>query len=104
MLAEGGLCINPAINLVTNIGFGPEAVSAKNPHDRLANIPTQSMSFPLQHPPFLIVNRQAEEYTFRYVFGIGRTWWQRFKWFLKWHFPRSYRFMKKLFGRHTPNL
>ena len=60
--------------------------------------------FPLQHPPFLIVNRQAEEYTFRYVFGIGRTWWQRFKWFLKWHFPRSYRFMKKLFGRHTPNL
>ncbi len=104
VLSQGGLCINPCVNLVTNIGFGQEAVSAKNPNDPLANIPSESMMFPLKHPNFFVINQQAERYTSQYVFGIGRTHMQRFKWFLKWHYPRPYHWLKKLFGRYTSNL
>jgi len=57
---QSGLTILPSVNLVTNIGFGPEATHTTS----LANErPTQPMQFPLQHPPFVIRDTQADERT-----------------------------------------
>jgi len=49
-LARQGLCVMPAHNLVSNIGFGGSAthtVSQKSPFDRMQTSPLQ---FPLLHP------------------------------------------------------
>jgi hypothetical protein len=46
----GGLCVLPEVNLVSNIGFGPDATHCRNA-DPCANLPTAAMEFPLRHPP-----------------------------------------------------
>jgi hypothetical protein len=45
-----GLCCTPRENLVTNIGFGPEATHTKDITDSNANIQTYELNFPLVHP------------------------------------------------------
>ena len=47
---SGGLAALPAVNLVTNIGFGPGATHCHKP-DPCANLPAEAMPFPLIHPP-----------------------------------------------------
>lgn len=44
------MCILPAVNLVSNIGFGPGATHCKKA-DAFAALPTETMTFPLDHPP-----------------------------------------------------
>ncbi len=46
----GGLAVLPAVNLVTNIGFGPDATHCREP-DPCAELPAEAMEFPLRHPP-----------------------------------------------------
>ena len=99
VLSQGGLSINPNVNLVSNIGFGPEALSCKDPNDPFANISTEAMIFPLIHPPFLVVSKTAEVYTHRNVFHINQTHLQRFKWRLKKKFPGIYLSIKSLTNR-----
>jgi hypothetical protein len=43
------LCVLPAVNLISNIGFGPGATHCRKP-DALAALPTEEMTFPLSHP------------------------------------------------------
>ncbi|EAZ88812.1 TylF/MycF/NovP-related O-methyltransferase [Crocosphaera chwakensis] len=63
---QNGLTVLPDVNLVTNIGFGVEATFTKLNHP-LANLPTQAIHT-LKHPPFVIVNDEADAYTSQYVF------------------------------------
>jgi len=44
-----GLIIIPAVNSVTNIGFGSEATHTKGPGKRSAVIPSNEIVFPLKH-------------------------------------------------------
>ena len=99
VLAQGGLAINPSVNLVSNIGFGTDALSCKDPESWLANIPTLPMLFPLTHPPFLIVDQTADVFIQRDVFHINHTRRARFKWRMKSAFPRLYARVKRLLGR-----
>ncbi len=99
VLSQGGLSINPSVNLVSNIGFGSQALSCKDIDSPLANMPTTPIGFPLVHPPFMIVNQEAEFYINRDLFRIGRTRLQRLKWRLKKMFPRLYALIKHLSGR-----
>lgn len=46
----GGLAINPACNLVQNIGFDVGATNTTNKNHRLANLEAKSLEFPLRHP------------------------------------------------------
>lgn len=57
--AQNGLGIIPEVNLVSNIGFGPDATHtfAKN---SLADLETQGVSLPLKHPPFIIQNVELD--------------------------------------------
>lgn len=59
---QNGLHILPNFNLVSNIGFGAEATHTKVP-GKCANLPVEAVSFPLQHPPFMIRDAAADDYT-----------------------------------------
>lgn len=65
---QNALTILPNVNLISNIGFGEGAthtLSTKNPW---INLPTQSISFPLQHPKFIIRDSIADKFTQDSVF------------------------------------
>lgn len=47
-MLRGGLCVMPTVNLVSNIGFRDDATHTTKA-DKHAEIPTQSMQFPLKH-------------------------------------------------------
>lgn len=52
-LSQSGLSVIPQKNLVTNIGFGPDATHTFKPEKRHSNI-AKDLSFPLQSPPSII--------------------------------------------------
>jgi hypothetical protein len=57
----------PAVNLVTNIGFGHRGAThtAQDRFHGLSNLPTASLGFPLRHPDPLQHQRQADLRTLR---------------------------------------
>lgn len=64
-------CVNiqPNTNLISNIGFGPEATHTK--HDgKFAALPAREMEFPLKHPEIVVRDDLSDDYTERNVFGI----------------------------------
>jgi len=76
---QNGLTALPNVNLVSNIGHGPQGThtTAIGP---LANLPTQAMSFPLDHPRHMLRDTQADAFTDAHVFAqpsrVAR-WWRR---------------------------
>ena len=60
-LTHGLLQVIPNVNLISNIGFGADAT-----HTHVvgvhANLPTQAIEFPLQHPTFVLPNLEADRY------------------------------------------
>lgn len=54
-----GVVILPNVNLVSNIGFCPEATHTKNPNDKFSNISTESLG-DITHPTSLVVNEEAD--------------------------------------------
>ena len=65
---QNGLAITPNTNLVSNIGFRDDASHTTNPTSIVANIPTAEMRFPLQHPPSMVRDREADRSTFEIFF------------------------------------
>lgn len=57
-----GLTILPNVNLVSNVGF-TEAATNTTTDSLLANIPAEAMAFPLRHPPFMVRDAQADDFT-----------------------------------------
>lgn len=64
-----GSTVIPNVNLVSNIGFGSDAVHTKNDIYGVADMETHSMQFPLKHPSTLSINRKADNYTFNRLFS-----------------------------------
>lgn len=58
---QNGLSIMPCVNLVRNIGFGPDAQHYVEVDPRMANLPTREMKFPLRHPHVVERNQAADE-------------------------------------------
>ncbi len=52
--------INPAVNLISNIGFGAGATHTTG-ESIFANMETHSVNFPLTHPNFITVNSAADK-------------------------------------------
>jgi hypothetical protein len=50
----------PNRNQVTNIGFGPDATHTMDPESQLANLPVESLSWPLEHPDNLTIDKKYE--------------------------------------------
>ena len=51
VLKHRGRCISPAVNLISNLGFGDDATHTKDPSSLVAYASTGTMGFPLEHPP-----------------------------------------------------
>lgn len=64
---RSGLTATPNVNLVTNIGFGPEGTHTVADEDQLG-APLQPLG-PLIHPVKVKQDRKADRYVFDYVFG-----------------------------------
>ena len=63
---QNGLCITPNQNLITNIGYGPDATHTTI-HASIANLPTSSLPV-MQHPDQLRVNEDALRYASEQMF------------------------------------
>jgi hypothetical protein len=50
---QNGWRIVPRVNLVSNIGFGPDATHHHDVSIPFANLPAAEIGFPLEHPPFM---------------------------------------------------
>jgi len=68
-MLEGRLSILPAVNLISNIGFGPAATHTTGASD-LADLPTVPLVFPLNHPVGLFRSRAADEFSETRCFRI----------------------------------
>ncbi len=63
----GGLTATPNVNLVTNIGFGPEATHTVTNNDQ-AGLPVFPLG-PLTHPQKIEANARADRWVFDHNFG-----------------------------------
>ncbi|MBP2627634.1 MAG: hypothetical protein H6Q68_2345 [Firmicutes bacterium] len=60
-LVQSGLHILPNVNLVSNIGFGPESTHTRC-KNHFADVPVMAMDFPLKHSSYVIRDAWADEY------------------------------------------
>ncbi|QDA58884.1 glycosyltransferase family 2 protein [Hymenobacter jejuensis] len=54
VLVQSGLCITPAVNLISNIGFGGGATHTHNAAHPLAELPVRALAQPYRHPSFVL--------------------------------------------------
>ena len=71
---NSGLTILPAVNLVSNIGFGKDATHTLRKSNRFAALPVQEMTSPLRHPPYMIRDERADRFTQRTMFRRAPLW------------------------------
>jgi hypothetical protein len=93
---QSGLTILPNINLVTNIGFGNEGTHTKGNTSKVANLPAYKIEFPLKHPPYIIRDMIADQYTEKTHYGIFEP---SLKDRLRYHINKFY---KKCMGGCSP--
>ncbi|MFJ9968697.1 hypothetical protein [Streptomyces avermitilis] len=66
-LMNGGKAIVPAVNLVTNLGFRPDATHTTNTDDSEAGLPTTALPTPLTHPSTTDID-PAQDHLYRWQF------------------------------------
>lgn len=76
VLHAGGLACYPTRNLVSNLGFRPDATHTKVAAETqslpsIANLPVASILFPLTHPKKIVRNERMERSFDMARFGIG---------------------------------
>jgi hypothetical protein len=76
------LVINPACNLITNIGNTAEGTHTTAPSP-WANLPSQSLEFPLRHPTAVLADDEIDRFLERRQFKSGPALtrhWDRLRW------------------------
>lgn len=73
-----GLTMTPNVNLVANIGFGPDATHTFSKRDGAASLPVSALGF-IQDPSDVLLDKTADQYVFHFHFGgrnlkFPRTW------------------------------
>jgi len=66
--SQSGLSVIPNSNLVSNIGYRSDATHTRNPNNPYANLPTSDI-WQIKHPHFVMINKEADEYTFNNFHG-----------------------------------
>jgi hypothetical protein len=64
----GGLTVTPNVNLVSNIGFGPNATNFKSFNSPLARIATSSLG-EIIHPKAIVQDQAADRFVFKNVYS-----------------------------------
>lgn len=67
---HGSMSALPAVNLISNIGFGADATHTVSPESKLAGLPVESLPQPLRHPTTVEANRWADGWTSFHILGI----------------------------------
>ncbi|MBW4627284.1 MAG: glycosyltransferase family 2 protein [Brasilonema octagenarum HA4186-MV1] len=66
---QSSLGIIPKTNLISNIGFGLESTHFTSKKvSPYINMPIEAMQFPLKHPPFMVSNVNADNFTQKTLF------------------------------------
>ena len=60
---QNGMNIMANVNLVSNIGHGTRATNTSDVNSPYNNMPVEAITFPMKHPPFAILDRQADNFT-----------------------------------------
>ncbi len=72
---QNQLSIVPNQNLISNIGFGENATHTKHTKGSFvktyANMPTELISFPLKHPPYIIRDLKSDRFMQKSFFDYG---------------------------------
>lgn len=64
---QGGLSVLPNVNLISNIGSGADSTHTAD-GSWFTGLPVEAMRFPLQHPPFVVRDVQADAFTQQSMF------------------------------------
>ena len=78
---QNGLCVVPNAHLTMNIGFGEKSTHTKAP-PQLAPTSLEEMTFPLNHPPFMLRDFEADVHRYHLRHsqkGKNRSWNSRLK-------------------------
>jgi len=70
---QSGLTILPAVNLVSNIGFGSHGTHTRD-RSPFSDIAVQPIAFPLAHPPYVVRDAAADRFTQRTLFRRPSVW------------------------------
>jgi len=73
--AEGGLCVYPEVNLVSNLGFGDGATNTFQPDKLKGKRPARGLTL-LIHPSTVMRRRDADLWTFEHLYWgdpVSRT-------------------------------
>lgn len=84
-LRQSGLFAVPAVNLVSNIGFGKDATHTNDSNNELANLPVNAMSFPLQEPDEVVVDREFDDRVYQKLFkkkSLPRRVWRKIQYLI----------------------
>jgi hypothetical protein len=73
---EGRVSITPAVNLISNIGFGRDATHPQAMSE-VANLPRLPMAFPMTHPRDVVAHAEADAWEFRKCFAVPL--WKRIR-------------------------
>jgi hypothetical protein len=90
---SGGLTAVPNINLVSNIGFGPDATHTVSVNDPLANIATGALR-EIIHPKIIVQDQVADRFVFNKIYS------GRLKIFPFNLLVLTYRLIKKIINRN----
>ena len=93
-----GIGITPVLNLVSNIGFRPDATHTQSIDNGNANLPLFNISN-LVHPKKIKVLLKADQYSFKTQFQNGHTYYNKLKIILIKRLP----ILKSLFLKYIRN-
>lgn len=66
-------------NLISNIGFGADSTTVSSKRSKHSALSTEAIEFPLKHPPFMICDAQADNFTQKTLFSsLNPNIFQRF--------------------------
>lgn len=71
LFRNGGLSCMPQVNLISNIGFGPEATHTTDSRNSAANLRPADLPSKLVHPTHVQRSAFADDWTESNVFGLG---------------------------------
>lgn len=70
IFSQNGLAINPNVNLISNIGFGANAVHCLDTSSKFANMKTYELN-EITHPTFMLPDKESDNYILANNFQIG---------------------------------
>ncbi len=79
ILNNNAMAINPSVNLVKNIGFGPGATHTSDADSPYAKLEIHHMKFPVKHPQKTGIDREYLKKSYHYISNYNKTFIDKLK-------------------------